>query len=119
MANAGEPAFILTTHRFSLAYPSAGRGTRETQIGSVVGRRCEAGGAGTASRSITVAQTTKPRVKLPRGSRRGKLTARVTCAERCNVTARMRIDGRTRVTVGVRHADGRSTTARRTIPIRL
>ncbi len=115
------------------------------------------GGAGTASRSITVAQTAKPRVTLPRRGRRGKLTARVTCAERCTVTARMRVDGRvvrtvrrtitttserrielaltrkarraalrrhrrsvrTRVTVAARYGDGRSTTARRTIPIRL
>ena len=57
------------------------------------------GGAGTASRSITVAQTAKPRITLPRRGRRGKLTARVTCAERCSVTARVRVDGRVLRTV--------------------
>ena len=119
--------------------------------------RDDRGGSGTATRAITVAQTAKPRVALPRRGGGGKLTARVTCAERCTVTARMRVDGRvvrtvrrtitttserrielklsrkarraalrrdrrsvrTRVTVGVRYGDGRSTTARRTIPVRL
>ena len=38
-------------------------------------------------------------VKLPRRGRRGKATARVTCAERCTVTARMRVGGRTVRTV--------------------
>ena len=52
------------------------------------------GGAGTASRAITVSQTSKPRITLPRRGRRGKLTARVTCVERCTVSASMRVNGR-------------------------
>jgi extracellular elastinolytic metalloproteinase len=52
------------------------------------------GGAGSASRAITVTRTPRAVVKLPRRGRRGKLTARVTCAERCSVTARLRVDGR-------------------------
>ena len=52
------------------------------------------GGAGSATRTITVTRTPRPVIKLPRRGRRGKLTARVTCAERCVVTARLRVDGR-------------------------
>ena len=43
--------------------------------------------------------TRKPVVKLPRRGRRGKATARVKCAERCTVTARIRVGGRTVRTV--------------------
>ena len=57
------------------------------------------GGAGTATRPITVTATRKPVVKLPRRGRRGKATARVKCAERCTVTARIRVGGRTVRTV--------------------
>ncbi len=53
------------------------------------------GGAGSATRAIVVTRTPRPVVKLPRRGRRGKATARVRCAERCAVTARMRVDGRT------------------------
>ena len=115
------------------------------------------GGAGTATRTITVTRKPRPVVKLPRTGRRGRATARITCTQRCTVTARMRVDGRvvrtvrrtirttrqkrivlalppkarraglrrdrrsvrTRLTVTARYGDGRSTTARRTIPIRL
>ena len=115
------------------------------------------GGAGSASRAITVTPTRRPVVRLPRRGRRGRATARVTCAERCVVTARLRVDGRVvrtarrtlrttrerritvalprkarraalrrdrrslraRLTVRARYGDGRSTTARRTVRIRL
>ena len=68
--------------------------SRAGAFNATVGVRDDRGGSGTATRAITVAQTSKPRVTLPRRGRRGQLTARVTCAERCTVTARMRVDGR-------------------------
>ena len=115
------------------------------------------GGAGSATRAITVTRTPRPVVRLPRRGRRAKATARVTCAERCAVTARLRVDGRVvdtvrrtvrstrvqritlalprkarraalrrdrrtlraRLTVAARYGDGRSTTARRTVRVRL
>ena len=52
------------------------------------------GGVGSASRAITVTPRRRPVVRLPRRGRRGRATARVTCAERCVVTARLRVDGR-------------------------
>ena len=72
----------------SFTYSQAGAFTARVAV------RDYRGGAGTASRSITVTRTARPVVKLPRRGRRGKLTARVRCAERCTVTARMRVNGR-------------------------
>jgi hypothetical protein len=68
--------------------------TRAGAFNASVAVRDYRGGAGTASRAITVDRTPRPRIRLPRRGRRGKLTARVTCAERCTVTARLRLDGR-------------------------
>ena len=102
------------------------------------------GGAGVASRTIIVRRPARPRVALPRRARRGRVTVRVTCAVRCTVVARLRRGGHTvrtvrrtirstrsrsiavkvprrgravRVVVTVRYADGRSTTARRTVRV--
>ena len=73
------------------------------------------GGAGTATRAITVTPTRRPVVKLPRRGRGGKATARVTCSERCRVTARLRVDGRTVRTL----RRTLSTTAERRIALKL
>jgi extracellular elastinolytic metalloproteinase len=73
------------------------------------------GGAGTATRTITVTASRRPVVRLPRRGRRGKATARVRCAERCRVTARLRVDGRTVRTV----RRTLSTTAERRIEVKL
>ena len=124
---------------------------------ATVAVRDDRGGAGSASRAITVTRTAaRGRAAASRPSR-PEATARVTCAERCVVTARLRVDGRVvrtarrtlrttrerritvalprkarraalrrdrrslraRLTVGARYGDGRSTTARRTVRIRL
>ena len=74
-----------------------------TRAGRLHGRRWRsattaAGPARRPARSRSRA-TRKPVVKLPRRGRRGKATARVKCAERCTVTARIRVDGRTVRTV--------------------
>jgi hypothetical protein len=74
-------------------YPRAG------DFAATVAVRDYRGGAGSATRAIAVTRTPRPVVKLPRRGRRGKATARVKCAERCAVTARMRVDGRTVRTV--------------------
>ncbi len=73
--------------------------TRAGAFAPAVAVRDYRGGAGTATRPITVTATRKPVVKLPRRGRRGKATARVKCAERCTVTARIRVGGRTVRTV--------------------
>jgi extracellular elastinolytic metalloproteinase len=73
--------------------------TRAGDYAPTVAVRDYRGGAGTATRPLTVTATRKPVVKLPRRGRGGKATARVTCAERCTVTARVRIGGRTVRTV--------------------
>jgi hypothetical protein len=126
--------------------------TRAGEFAPTVAVRDYRGGAGTATRAITVTRSRRPVVRLPRRGRRGKATARVTCAERCTVTARLRVGGRTvrtvrrtlpgtaerrlaltlprkvrshrrsvrtRLTVSARYRDGRSSTARRTITIRV
>ena len=131
-----------------------------SRVGGVVASvavRDDRGGVGSASRAITVTPRRRPVVRLPRRGRRGRATARVTCAERCVVTARLRVDGRVvrtarrtlrttrqrritvalprkarraalrrdrrslraRLVVRARYGDGRSTTARRTVRIRL
>ena len=72
------------------------------------------GGAGTATRAITVTATRKPVVKLPRRGRRGKATARVKCAERCTVTARIRVGGPHRAH-GAAHADHHRRAADRAV----
>jgi YD repeat-containing protein len=72
---------------------------RAGSLAPTVAARDYRGGAGTATRPITVTATRKPVVRLPRRGRRGKATARVKCAERCTVTARMRVGGRTVRTV--------------------
>ena len=77
----------------SFAYSRAGDFTPTVAV------RDYRGGAGTAARPIVVTVTRRPVVKLPRRGRRGKATARVTCAERCRVTARLRVSGRTVRTV--------------------
>jgi hypothetical protein len=89
-----------------------------TRVGSftpTVAVRDFRGGAGTATRSITVTATRRPVVKLPRRGRRGKATARVTCAERCRVTAQLRVAGRTVRTV----RRTLSSTAERRIALKL
>lgn len=97
------------------------------------------GGAGTAARTVTVTRPPRPVLRLPRRARRRRVKVRVTCAQRCTVTARLRVGhrtirrslrvtgrrsitlvaprgaGRARVVVIARYADGRSTRVRRTV----
>ena len=88
--------------------------TRAGAFGPTVAVRDYRGGAGTAKRTITVT-TRKPVVKLPRRGRRGRATARITCAERCRVTASLRVTGR--IVRTVRRT--LSTTAERRIELAL
>ena len=130
---------------------------RAGAFGASVAVRDYRGGAGRATRTITVTRPPRPVVKLPRRGRRGKVTVRVRCADRCTVTGRLRVDGRTvrtlrrtirstrerrfelrlppkarraalrrdrrsvraRLIVTARYRDGRATTARRTVRVRL
>ena len=73
--------------------------SRAGVFNATVAVRDDRGGSGTAMRAITVTPTLRPAIRVPRRGRRGKLTARVTCAERCAVTARLRVGGRTVRTV--------------------
>ena len=115
------------------------------------------GGAGIATRTITVTRPARPRVTLPKRGAKGRLTFRVTCPLRCRVTGTLRVgrktvrrvrrtvtttaqrriavtlprsvrraarrrDARTVravLTVTARYADGRRTTEKRTVRIRL
>ncbi len=135
----------------SFAYQRAGT------FNASVAARDDRGGSGSATRTVTVTRPPRPVVKLPRRGRRGKVTVRVRCADRCTVTGRLRVDGRivrtlrrtlrttrqrrfalalprkarraalrqdrrsvrVRLTVRARYGDGRSTTARRTVRVRL
>lgn len=107
------------------------------------------GGAGSAARTITVTRLPRPVVRLPRRGRRGRVTVAVRCAQRCTVTARLRVGGRTvrtvrravrgerriavtlprkvrrgrsvraRLLVSARYGDGRTTSASRSLRIGL
>jgi extracellular elastinolytic metalloproteinase len=68
--------------------------TRSGAFNATVAVRDDSGGSGTATRAITVTPLPRPVVKLPQRGQGGAVTARVTCAERCTLTARMRVDGR-------------------------
>lgn len=117
----------------SFAYRRAGT------FAAAVAVRDFRGGAGTAARKLTVTRPPRPVLRLPRRARRGRVKVRVTCAQRCTVTARLRARGRTvrrtarvtgrrtltltaprkarraRLIVTARYADGRSTRVRRTV----
>jgi extracellular elastinolytic metalloproteinase len=70
----------------SFAYQRAGT------FNASVAARDDRGGSGSATRTITVTRP-RPVIKLPHRGRRGKVTVRVRCADRCTVTGRLRVDG--------------------------
>jgi extracellular elastinolytic metalloproteinase len=135
----------------SFTYGAAGT------FNATVAARDFRGGAGTATRQLTVTRPARPKITLPRRGSKGQLTFRVTCALRCSLTGTLKVDRRTvsrvrrtikttaprRITltlprkvrraarrrdaksvravlsVTARYADGRRTTEKRTVRIRL
>jgi extracellular elastinolytic metalloproteinase len=72
----------------SYAYRRAGRFDATVRV------RDFRGGAGTASRRLTVARPRRPRLELPRRGSHGRLAFRVTCAQRCTVIGTLEVGGR-------------------------
>ena len=133
----------------SFAYGTAGAFT------ATVAARDFRGGAGLATRAITVTRPSRPRIVVPKRGAKGRVAVRVTCAVRCRVTATLRVRGkvvqrvrrtvtsqrriavklprkvrraarrrdartvRATLTVVARYADGRRTTEKRTVRIRV
>jgi PKD repeat protein len=73
----------------SFAYGAAGT------FNATVAARDFRGGAGTATRALTVTQPAGPRIRLPRRGSKGRLTFRVTCALRCTLSGTLKVDRRT------------------------
>jgi len=97
----GEPSTSYT-------YPTAGT------FAATVAAQDFRGGAGTASRAITVAGLPKPSIRLPKRGSKGKLTFTVNCTQRCTMVSRLQV-GRKVVRTVRRTFNGRRS-VRMTLP---